>query len=124
VQTTGRSDVQASARAALRTQFGKYVQQFNITVNPAILAMDGPWPLPVKLGNLTNGGWTVAQDINTPNAAFSECPVGKVVVRLLTQHRGTSHDPALSSIVAATALLDEAGVVEGIRDVWGLSGDA
>eukprot|EP00884_Botryococcus_braunii_P017865 jgi/Botrbrau1/4762/Bobra.0137s0034.1 len=60
----------ASARAALRTQFGKYVERYNITISSAILAMDGPWPLPVKLSNLTNGRWTVAQDITAPNAAF------------------------------------------------------
>eukprot|EP00884_Botryococcus_braunii_P016746 jgi/Botrbrau1/3755/Bobra.0363s0032.1 len=60
----------ATDRAALRKHFGKFCQKSNITISPAILALDGPWPLPVKFSNLSNGQWTVTQDNGAPNALF------------------------------------------------------
>lgn len=63
---------QDGGRELLRKEVGKFAAASSISVSEKLLALDGPWPVPVLFNQSSEGNWSVDLTTGAPNAIFGK----------------------------------------------------
>lgn len=66
---------QAEERLQLRQELAQLAAASSVSVSKKLLALDGPWPVPVLFHQKSGGNWSVDLTSGIPNAVFGEVPV-------------------------------------------------